>query len=511
MDLLSATTDNLPDLTPMPLLAALTHGYAANRLSFHMPGHRSGASWPQAVRSLLASLDTTELPVTDDLHHPTGPARLAMDAAARYFGSGQTYFLTNGSTAGLLTLLAACVGRRGRLLLSRTCHQAVLHAVALLEIEPVWLACSPALPSPFGMLPMTTVQALHQALNGQRPVQAVLVTSPDYYGHCADLAGLAAVTHAAGALLLVDEAHGAHLVGSVADLPPPALAAGADACVQSAHKTLPALTQGAYLHVSAAAMRERRVDCDRIAAMLRVFQTSSPSLAIAASLDFARYYLQSQGQACIQRLLAQIDRLGEQLPSSVLVSPTKPVARADQASQPGYILRDPLRLVISLASTGRSALEASAWLSARGVDVEMADLTRLVLIPALDQPSSDFARLARLLTAFLTETAGPLRPGSHPDHDLEQTWLSRWCEPVDLAIHPGELLFGRRATRVVELSAAAGHVAAQAITPYPPGVPLIWPGEVISAGQVDLLRQLSENNVNLIGLAAGHVKILPGQ
>lgn len=508
-----------PVITPIPLLAALEQNLASGRLSFHMPGHRNGASWPQAMRNSLARLDTTELACTDDLHQPTGPVLAAMQAAADYFGSGRTFLITTGSTVGLLALLAGTVGRGGRLLLARTCHQSIVHALALLTIEPVWILPEPWQPTSFGLLPPVSALAVTRALRQNQDIQAVLITSPDYYGTCSDLPGIAAAAHAAGAMLLVDEAHGAHLAGAPAWLPPTALASDADACVQSAHKTLPALTQGAYLHLSRQAVADQRIDPERIAAMLRVFQTSSPSFAIAASLDFARFFLASEGQTWIGQQLEHIAWLQERLAPRLSVSPpNRQSLLADQPGQPASSLRDPLRLVISLKSTDWTGIAATSWLSARMVDVEMADLSRLVLIPALDQPAADFTRLADLLDQMVTgppaaslgwPSAGCLNGATAPsDYTvLEQLWADQQVHPPELAVSPGELLFPTAATpRTVcriPLSQAVSRIAARAITPYPPGIPLIWPGERISDRQVELLRQLGDNHINQMGLTSG--------
>ncbi|MDD2534719.1 MAG: aminotransferase class I/II-fold pyridoxal phosphate-dependent enzyme, partial [Eubacteriales bacterium] len=215
-----------------------------------MPGHRAGLAIPESIQGQLAFFDTTELSTTDDLHHPYGPARDAMVLAADCFGAAETLFLTNGSTVGILALLASMVGRRQKLILPRTCHVSVHHAIALLDIEPVWIEPTSCSVQPLAFLPVIDVAAVAKAIACAPDSRAIFLTSPDYYGTCADLAAIAQVTHRAGQLLLVDEAHGAHFAAAPEMLPQTALAAGADACVQSAHKTLSALTQGAYLHVS---------------------------------------------------------------------------------------------------------------------------------------------------------------------------------------------------------------------------------------------------------------------
>lgn len=484
-----------------------------------MPGHRGGQSWPASVRRQLASLDTTELLATDDLHHPTGPAREAMLLAASCFGAGQTLFLTNGATGGILAMLAGLVGRGRKVILPRTCHLSILHAIALLDLEPVWLefpaaACES---SPLALLPDIPASAVAAAIAAAPDSSAIILTYPDYYGRCADLAAIAQLAHAAGLLLLVDEAHGAHLAAAPGLLPATALASGADACVQSAHKTLPALTQGAYLHLSADLLAQHNDAAARVSAALRIFQTSSPSFAIAASLDFARDYLEQQGHKRITTLLGEIGELASLLGDDWLVSPP-------HRTTGDGCLRDPARIVIRPVELAVPCPVLSEHLMEMGIDVEMADLTRLILIPALDQPHQDFVRLAQALRDVQkTRPAGrkilsvagqpisgqPFAGQKELDlAGLEKEWLRLLLVPPQLAIAPGEVLFGSYPTTLVPLCQATGRIAATALSPYPPGIPLVLPGERIDRARLDLLERLRENKVTLAGVDHDHIRVV---
>lgn len=468
-----------------------------------MPGHRSGQSWPDSIRTRLASLDTTELAATDDLHQPTGPALAAMDLAAHCFGAGRTWFLTNGSTGGILTLLAGLVGRGRKIILPRTCHLAVSHALALLDIEPVWLEFSrPVSTDPLGFLPVVAVNQIADAIALHPDSTAVFLTSPDYYGRCADLAAISLVVHQAGMLLLVDEAHGAHFAAAPGHLPRTALASGADACVQSAHKTLPALTQGGYLHVSESLMNQDPRTAGRITAALRIFQTSSPSFVIAASLDFARAYLEKHGQEQIEKTLVSIQDLAMALWPDYLISPaTATPVRGE--------VRDPLRMVIRQREPlALPATQLALELSLHGIDIELSDLTRLVLIPSLDQPGHDFERLRLALSAWLKKPQ-PDRPASDVDVlQLEQHWLELLVQPPEMALTPGSVLLEPVDTEIVPLISSAGSVMAQAIAPYPPGIPLLLPGERMDQARLDLLLALRDNGINLSGVDHDSIRVV---
>ncbi len=496
------TTSNSISEQDTPLLAALARQTAQGRLSFHMPGHRNGQSIPQSLREVLLSLDTTELPITDDLHQPSGPALLAMQAAAMFFGAGQTFFLTQGTTGGLLALLSGLVGRGESVILPRTCHLSVHHAISLLDLEANWIDLEPQT-DPWGFLPEITALQIQTAIQKAPHSKAVLLTYPDYYGRCADLTAIAKIAHAAGMMLLIDEAHGAHLAARPDLLPLSALKSGADACVQSAHKTLPALTQGAYLHLSTTLIVQNPAAIDRVRTAIKVFMTSSPSFIIAASLDYARAFLEKNGQVLVEQLLAKIEHFRTRTDSSWEISPAT-CGLADQSC------RDPLRLIIRDRLQRQSAIFWTQALSEKGIDVEMADLSRLVLILALDTPDQDFLQLSDALNQLASEfeRLDEPRPDKNALGQLELNWQRLLIAPATEIRKSGDVLFGSQMTERVALINALDRVAAVPVSPYPPGIPLILPGEEIDRSRLDLLLGLQENKITLSGVENGYVRVL---
>ena len=479
-----------PDLLQVPLAGALWRLAGEERAIWHMPGHNGTRAWPQWLKNTLSAMDTTELSMTDDLNRPTGPARQAMELAASAFGAGSTRFITSGTTTGIQIMLALVCGRHGRLLLPRTVHQSVVHAAALLDLDICWLESSDLPDSllPFGLLPRVTAAAVEQALTRNPGCRSVLITSPDYYGICPDLTAIAAVVHRHDAVLMVDEAHGAHLAFGGDLLPTAAMSAGADVCVQSGHKTLPVLTPGAMIHLSAAALAAKRIDDAGLDRLIPVFQTSSPSFPIAATLDYARFWLQTIGKQAIIRQLAYLDQFAADLPAGLSCS-----ARIGG--------RDPLRLVIAADAdlTGITAGKLAQQLAAAGVDIEFADLTRLVLIPSLSQPEAAWQQLAVCLRQ-LTENPDKSCRQQNSLTTLESEWRYWLSARPEAAMAPGDALLGNHSIRQIPLRQAAGMISARAILPYPPGIPLIWPGEYLCADRVDFLRRLMENNISITGV-----------
>lgn len=500
---------NLPEPAeqlPTPLLSALLKHARSGRQRWHMPGHLGGLAWPAGLAENLAAIDVTELPGTDDLNHPAGVAQQAMELAAAAFGAGHSRLLTGGSTLGLQVLLALAVGRGGSLLVSRTCHQAVVHAAALLDIQLCLLTQTGELPpdlSRFSLFPQATAADVIRDLERHPRCRTVLLTSPDYYGSCAELAAIAEAVHARGACLLVDEAHGAHLAFAPGVLPAAALAAGADACVQSGHKTLPVLTGGAWLHLGREALASGRLDAAALTRLVPVFQTSSPSFPIAASLDLARQLMALTGSRQIRLQLEHLEWLRQSLPDWLACLPSR------RGAEP--LARDPLRLVLTARDSRQvAAMPALArHLSADGIDIEFADLTRLVLIPSLWQSSANWQLLSDSLHRFPVPSAGGLADASSQLQELETRWLRQLDKTgLSFRVSPGDALLAPGVRASCRLETAAGRAAAQALVPYPPGIPLVWPGEVLTPDRVDFLRRLLDNNISINGIDAGNVQVL---
>ncbi len=497
-----------PPPSGTPLVDALLRNASAGRVSFHMPGHSDGRAFPDGFASALASFDTTELPWTDDLNHPAGPAREAMDLAAAAFGAGWTRFATCGATCALLAAVAALCPRGSRVLVLRPCHRSVAAAVALLGLDPAFPAPGPARPpSPLARADAAAVAA---ALAADPTIRTVIATSPDYYGAVSDLAALAAAAHARGASLLVDEAHGAHFA-FVAGAPPTALACGADVVVHSAHKTLPALTQAALLHVSRDALATGRVEAGRVEEALRTFHTSSPSFPIAASIDAARAALEREAKhgdgfaRRIRAVSALRRRLGD--------------AAAAEAS-------DPLRIVVDVRDLGLAGFEAARRLAERGIAVEMGDPGRIVLLPGLfadatpggegfadlDAFERAYAEMARVVRSESSSGPASVRRPRSPVWPLPpEAFGALLSAPAERVLPPSAAVDARMrgVTDAVPLADAVGRAVAVPLVPYPPGIALVWPGERLDAARAALLAALEAQGATVSGIDHGRIACLP--
>ncbi|MDR1599902.1 MAG: aminotransferase class V-fold PLP-dependent enzyme [Oscillospiraceae bacterium] len=323
------------------------------RVRFHMPGHK-GKPLPYP---LPIDCDLTEIPGTDDLYHPTGAIAQAQAAAARSAHAGHTIMLTNGSTAGALAMIMYAAPDGGTILLSRDAHRSALSACALVGANPVNVeGCQ---------------NALLEAMRRHFDAKAVFVTSPDYYGNVTPLAAIAVEARRLGMRLLVDQAHGAHW--NWWDSPVCAGLSGADMWIQSAHKTLPAPGQTAWLHMSAAE------DPDRARAVLSRIQTSSPSYLFMTALDCVRDWMDTNGAAALARLK---DMIPSQWPDGIV-----------DPRVGGGAEFDVTRIVLDVTGRGLTGFEARRRLGAMGIDIELADERRIVMIATVADGPEDIGGL----------------------------------------------------------------------------------------------------------------------
>lgn len=454
-----------------PYLRALSAYAGSDTRRFHLPGHMGqGGSLQQLVTQTGWCADTSAVLDLDDIHYPYGPLGQAQDLAAMFYGARQTCFLVNGSTAGIQALSLAFLGEGDTVVLPRNAHRSVHGALALSGARPIY-APVPYDPSlgVFHSLEPATLDRVLQSAPGCR-VCFLETLSP--YGAAADIRALVQTAHAHGAMAFVDEAWGAHLVASPR-LPLSACAVPADAVVQSAHKTLSALGQGAWLHIFSA-----RLDDERLSAALRLLQTSSPSSLILASLDEARWRLATEGTAAWERTLDLAAEVRQRIASETcLACPNLPGG-------------DPTRLVISGRAVGCEGALLECRLRYRHrIQVDMSDRFQALLSLTPAHTSAD----GEALVSALAEV-GESGRGLSPDIDLPPfpVWQEAPLTPRQAT---------QAAREAVPLQEAAGRVSAKRITVYPPGMALICAGELISAEQVDYLREAQAFELPIEGLA----------
>jgi arginine/lysine/ornithine decarboxylase len=444
------------------LYQALRKRAAEKAARFHMPGHKGRAAYE--LPSNPFSIDYTEIDGTGNLYEGDEPIFSAEQHAARVLGAADCLFLTGGSTLALQTAIAAAVPAGGSLLLDRNCHKAVTHAMALLDLTPHFV-CPQPLPS--GISGLLSPDDVEQALRQHPEASALLVTSPNYYGVLQDIPTLAALCHRYGKLLLVDAAHGAHLRAVCGQS---VIEQGADLAAVSTHKTLPALGQ------SAALLSSGRIPFSALLQTAPLFGTSSPSYLLMSSIDLACCWLEDEGteafRACADTVQTLRRTISQDTPFTALTEQEAPL--------------DPCRLTISCRGTNVTGNELNAILCREfGIDAEMADEHHVVFIcTGMDQPR-DYARLMGALKHpqfFQTEAGAlPVLPPLPAPH--------RVCSVRQAQFSP---------FREIPVEQAAGRICARAVTPYPPGVPVIYPGEQIDQVHIEFLLHECYTKISVV-------------
>ena len=482
-------------IAQMPLVQALQAAAERSRAPFHTPGHRQGNGvarelgdwWGQAV----FQADLPELPELDNLFAPQGAIAAAQALAASAFGAEQTYFLVNGSTSGVIAAILATCQPGEKIILPRTVHQSAISGVILAGAIPIFLA--PEYDAERDMTHCLTPAAIANALAQHPDARAVLIVSPTYYGVCGDVAAIAQLAHQHNLPLLVDEAHGAHFAFHP-DLPTPAMIAGADVAVQSIHKTLTAMTQAAMLH-----RQGNRVKDDRLRNALMLVQSTSPSYLLLASLDAARQQMATQG---FERMQYAID-LAESARSRLSQIPGLAVLNPDQAGSPGFVALDRTRLTVPVAGLGLDGFTADEILHQTwGVTAELPTLQHLTFIITPGNTEADIDRLVQgfqeLARAAHLDAPNPAtfsRKAQNPTLKTQKIPHLSMTQSLSLR----DAFFAPSETRSIAQS--VGYLSAELVCPYPPGIPVLMPGELITSAAIAYLQQILNVGGKISGCA----------
>ncbi|CAG9623055.1 aminotransferase class I/II-fold pyridoxal phosphate-dependent enzyme [Sutcliffiella rhizosphaerae] len=450
-----------------PLFEGLKNHWEGLPVSGHVPGHKYGDIFPEQAKGYfqeLLKLDATEISGLDDLHDPDGIIDEAQKLTAALYGADHSFFLVNGSTVGNLAMILATCRRGSKVLVQRNCHKSIINGVELAGAEPVFLACE--FDTVVGVATSPSIKNLKEALCTMGDISAVILTSPNYYGLSMELEKSIQIIHEFKVPVLVDEAHGAHFVLGE-PFPISALDLGADVVVHSAHKTLPAMTMGSFLH-----LKGQWVKREKVAYYLRMLQSSSPSYPIMASLDLARFYLASFTKDKIENLLKDIEELVS------LIKGIDGVEVVDSYDK--SVKKDPLKLILR-STEGVSGFTLQKSLEKEGLYVELADSQNvLIVLPlAVSEKKHDMIETIKKAAYHLKKETDKHIPVLFPPPSKETIQLE-----IPLAEQP---LF-----QVVKcpLDQVEGKVAAEAIVPYPPGIPVLLKGEKVTKETMDYIKEL---------------------
>ena len=432
---------------------------------FHMPGHKRNLKIDPLLDE-IAKIDITEITGFDDLHHPEEMIRELMDDLKQIYGTKESYLLVNSSTAGNLAAIAALCKIGDKVLVARNCHKSVYHAIELLGLDPVYIY--PVIDED-GICEGITKEQVEEIIKEETMIKAMVLVSPTYEGRISDIDGISAVLHKHNIPLIVDEAHGAHFIYHDA-FPKSAVSTGADIVIQSLHKTLPAMTQTGLLHLC--------TDCvskEFMQKKLSIFQSSSPSYVLMSSIEQC-IHICNENRGYFQQYCDRLWILRKKLEKLQHIR----LVRTDDIG----------KLVFSVKNTTMSGEELFTVLRDKyHLELEMSELYYVIAMTSICDTQEGYDRLYEAL-AEIDQTIGI----DKSKNEFETMNFHKNHK----AMKPEEAT--RRERCQIDYRQAEGRIAAEFVFLYPPGIPLVAPGEIIDEYAIHKISQYEQNDMKVIGL-----------
>lgn len=443
----------------------------------HMPGHKRNTELLTMVNPY--SIDITEIDGFDNLHRPEGILKKSMEGWARLYGSGKTYYLVGGSSAGILAGIAACTNRGDKILTARNCHKSVYHAIYLNGLRPVYLY--PGMINSFGISGSIALNEVEELLKKERDIKLIVITSPTYEGVVSDVEGIAKIAHRHGIPLMVDEAHGAHL-GFHEGFPKGSVKKGADIVVHSIHKTLPAFTQTALLHANGSL-----INTEKLERYLSIYQSTSPSYILMAGMDKCLELLEGRREELFS---VYYDRLTEFYRAAGEFKNIRLLTDNIVKAEGSYDF-DPSKLVLSVKGTGSSGRKLyDRLLNTSRIQMEMAAGDYCLGMTSIGDKKEGFMRLLEALKTMDSQI------GDRKDKKGEEQEMEFVSPPAFMSCE--EAL--NAPARSISLRESQGFVSAEYVYLYPPGIPLLVPGEEITESLLLKMETVKEQGLTLQGM-----------
>src|SRR5574344_60676 len=453
-----------------------------NVTSFHTPGHKNGNSIDKDFLDFfgenLFKSDLTVFPEVDSIHDPVGIIKEAQDLYADLVGAKNTFFLLNGSSMGNQVIFMSICNPGDSVILSRNAHKSAMTGIILGGIWPIWI--QPTIDKEFDLFFDSSPEQIEKALLKFPEEKAVFITNPTYNGILTDVKKIADIVHEYGKILIVDEAHGAHL-GMSDNISKSAVQLGADIVVQSSHKTLSVLSQGSVLHVCS-----DRVDINRVKKVVSLLQTTSPNYTILSSLDVARKQMYFHGKELVDKMIENADYFRKKQSD---FSKFHFLTREDMLRK-GYDL-DLSKVTINVSKVGIEGQIISEILAKQyDIQFDCADFFNLIAILGIGTSRKDMDNLLFALKDIENKNNGK----------LENNSLNLPSLMTEMVMSPREIFLSANSeVENIPISEASGYISAQTLTPYPPGIPVLIPGERITKEICDYLESLDSKSIRVVG------------
>ena len=454
----------------IPLVDKLQELSQQKDAAFYAPGHKKGKGISQQIEHLISrhtfKADLPELPDLDHLFAPEGVIIEAQELASLAFGATQTWFLVNGSTCGIIASILATCAMGVKIILPRNIHSSAIAGLIISGAIPIFI--NPEYDRNRDVVYSINPIALKKTLQQHPDTKAVMMLYPTYQGICGDIRKITEITHEYNIPLLVDEAHGAHFAFHN-DLPPSALSAGADLTVQSTHKVLGAMTQASMLHIQG-----KRIEPSRVSKALQLLQSTSPSYLLLASLDAARHQMATEGENLMTKTLQLAESAHNQLHK------IKGISVLEFSPQLGFTHFDRTRLTVDVSQLGLTGFEVDRILHQQlGVTCELPLPKHLTFIITFGNIPEDIEKLIQAFKILTPSPHHPITPSPH--HPIFP------ISPIT-PISPREAFFAP--TKTLPIQQSLNHICSELICPYPPGIPVLMPGETITSEAIDYLQQV---------------------
>ena len=442
-----------------------------NLTSFHVPGHKMGKVFQKLgyknILEKIYTLDTTEIDGTDNLHNAKEIIKESQDRAAGVFNSDKTIYLVNGTTCGIEASIMAVCNPKSKIIVNRDCHQSVINACILGDIEPIYIESKVCKNT--NIIMGVDVENTKSVIDDNLDAKAIVLTYPTYYGKTFDLKAVCDYAHSKNIIVIVDEAHGAHLQLSD-NLPKSAIEQGADIIIQSTHKTLPSFTQSSMMHI-----KGNRVDKNRIGTMLRFLESSSPSYVLLTSLELAVDIYDKYGIKLMEDLLSNIDNFKSKFENNENIIIDNNM--------------DKTKIFVSLKKLGITGYKLDSILREKyKIQVELSNYYGILLICTIGNDEEDFIVLEKALGNLILNINKKklLQDTNYPESIPEKV------------INPRKAFYSDK--KSVRLEDSVGKISGEYIIPYPPGISLISPGEIITQEIITYIQQGVKSGMIVSGI-----------
>lgn len=460
------------DQNETPLFDALMEYVNRDTVPFHVPGHKKGVGIDEEFKKFIGEnpfkIDVTVFKLVDSLHHPTGPIKMAQQLAADAYGSDASFFSIHGTSGAIQAMIMSVVNVGDTILVPRNVHKSVTAGIILSGAIPVYM--QPELDKKVGIAHGVTPETVEKTLKEHPEAKAVLIINPTYYGVATDIKKIADIVHSYDIPLIVDEAHGPHL-GFNDSLPVSAMEAGADICAQSTHKIIGALTQCSLLQV-----KSKYVDIHRVQQILNLLQTTSPSYILMASLDCARRQIALHGKELLDKAID----LANYARSEINKIPGFYCFGEEIMGNPGVYALDPTKITITCRDLGITGYDLDMILSNKyHIQVELSDLYNVLAVGSFGDTKESIDKLLNALGEISKDYVS--KNTKKPDF-------------IDIPPIPAQVQIPREAFNSIKssipLKDSVGMISGEFLLAYPPGIPVLCPGEVITKEIINYVEEL---------------------